>query len=170
MLNDLWMIYFPKGTPHLAVKSVPAGEQGVLAETRGCPGLPSPSSGRVDHLQLCVPQRPVDAHARGLSLLLIVGTAQPYRDHSARKMQGWTSVEIFIFIVQKHSIKMVVHWREKKKSWNLHFSFLTSTSLFYLTGLHPLLTLPGANGSQSLQRCKSQPVPKTACLFFMKLW
>lgn len=69
--------------PHLAIKSVPAGEQGVLAQTRGSPRFPSPSGGRVDHLQLRVAQRPVDAHTRGLPLLLILGTAQPCREDEA---------------------------------------------------------------------------------------
>lgn len=62
----------------LAVQSAPAGEHGVLAEARGRPRLPAPPGGRVEHLQLRVAQRPVDAHARGLARLLpAVGAADP---------------------------------------------------------------------------------------------
>lgn len=62
----------------LAVQSAPAGEHGVLAEARGSPRLPAPPGGRVEHLQLRVAQRPVDAHARGLARLLpAVGATEP---------------------------------------------------------------------------------------------
>lgn len=74
-------ILIPSVRSHLAVKSVPAGEQGVLAETRRRPRFSSPSGGCVDHFQLCVAQCPVDTNARGLPVLLpIVCAAQPYME------------------------------------------------------------------------------------------
>lgn len=69
---------FSMTSTDLVVQSAPAGEHGVLAEARRCARLPAPPGGRVEHLQLRISQRPVDAHTCGLtSLLPAVGAAEP---------------------------------------------------------------------------------------------
>lgn len=76
--NGSEQLPFKRGLTDLAVKPAPAGEHGVLAQARRRPRFPSAPCGRVDHLQLSVTQRPVDAHARRLPCLLTIGAAQPY--------------------------------------------------------------------------------------------
>lgn len=75
--------------PHLAAESVPAGEQRVLAETRGRSRVPSPPCGGVHHLQLSVAQRPVDGDTQGFPRLLVLGTAQPCGTDTTESLRGF---------------------------------------------------------------------------------
>lgn len=69
---------FSTTSTDLVVQSAPAGEHGVFAEAGRCAGFPAPPGGRVEHLQLRVSQRPVDAHTCGLTgLLPAVGATEP---------------------------------------------------------------------------------------------
>lgn len=93
---------------HLAIKSVPAGEQGMLAEARGSAWFPSPPSGCVDHLQLCITQSPVDTHTWGLPLLLIVCAAQPCRGQNDFMSGLISSRWLIFFCVHIHLIRVLI--------------------------------------------------------------
>lgn len=78
---------FSSTSTDLVVQSAPAGEHGVFTEAGRCARLPAPPCGRVEHLQLSVSQRPVDANTCGLtSLLPAVGATETCRVETVRNV------------------------------------------------------------------------------------